>query len=331
MVKPTASKRRRHESERLPDDSELEAETTGAKTMRRFEEHPELNKGEGAHPPAKRRGKSKGGVETFGIYEAQKGKIISIAIAISIELAGPAFFQAHTDPQRQMAVEAAIDLNSFAFPGGIRGFRKEKRENPLQCLNFMNKIKGSCSSHNSVSNIDVKFELLRVLLLAFPFMLILGFSFPDTPETSERIGESAIQTSLIHCPTKEQAANDPTLKKLRFILMQAFQEGESLLGDDHPVRRILGESGTLIQVDSPGDAKSGKGKDLPDSIVESTGASACASAGAGVKASLSFRNCFFEFLSPGHEHYTLAQQFHSFMGKQANIFVSLADESWVYS
>ena len=27
----------------------------------------------------------------------------------------------------------------------------------------------------------------------------------------------------------------------------------------------------------------------------------------------------------------LAQQFHSFMGKQANIFVSLADESWVYS
>jgi hypothetical protein len=45
----------------------------------------------------------------------------------------------------------------------------------------------------------------------------------------------------------------------------------------------------------------------------------------------SFKNCFFEFLSPGHEHYTLAQQFHSFMGKQANIFVSLADESWVYS
>ncbi len=31
MVKPTASKRRRPESERLPDDSELEAETTGAK------------------------------------------------------------------------------------------------------------------------------------------------------------------------------------------------------------------------------------------------------------------------------------------------------------
>ena len=45
----------------------------------------------------------------------------------------------------------------------------------------------------------------------------------------------------------------------------------------------------------------------------------------------SFKNCFFEFLSPGHEHYTLAQQFHSFMGKQASIFVSLADESWVYS
>ena len=60
MVKPTASKRRRHESEWLPDDSELEAETTGAKTMRRSEEHPELNEGEGDPPPAKRRGKSKG-------------------------------------------------------------------------------------------------------------------------------------------------------------------------------------------------------------------------------------------------------------------------------
>ena len=45
----------------------------------------------------------------------------------------------------------------------------------------------------------------------------------------------------------------------------------------------------------------------------------------------SFKNCFFEFLSPGHEHYTLGQQFHSFMGKQASIFISLADESWVYS
>ena len=134
------------------------------------------------------------------------------------------------------------------------------------------------------------------------------------------------------CPTKEQAANDPTLKKLRFILTRTFNltEGESLVGKDHPVRRILGESGTLIQVDSPGGAKSGrKGKGLPDSIVESTGASASASAGAGVKASLSFRNCFFKFLSPGHENYTLAQQFHSFIGKQANIFVSLADESWV--
>ena len=48
--------------------------------------------------------------------------------------------------------------------------------------------------------------------------------------------------------------------------------------------------------------KSEKGKGLSDSIVESTGASASASAGAGVKASLSFRNCFFEFLSPGHEN-----------------------------
>ena len=181
VIKPTASKKRRSESEMLPDDSELEAETTGAKTMRRSKDHPELNEGEGDPPPAKRRGKSKTGVETFGIFEAQKGKIISIAIAISIELAGPAFFQAHTDSQRQTAVEAAIDLNSYAFPDGIRGFRKEKRANPLPFLNFMNKIKGSCSSHNSVSNIDVKFELLRVLLLAFPFMLRLGFSFPDTP------------------------------------------------------------------------------------------------------------------------------------------------------
>ena len=93
-------------------------------------------------------------------------------------------------------MEAAINLNSFAFPDGSRGFRKEKREKPLPCLNFMNKIKGSCSSHNSVSNIDVKFELLRVSMLAFPLMLILGFSFPDTPETSERIGESTTQTFL---------------------------------------------------------------------------------------------------------------------------------------
>jgi hypothetical protein len=105
--------------------------------LRRSEEHPELNEGEGDPPPAKRRGKSKGG-ETFGIYEAQKGKIISTAIAISIELAGPAFFQAHTNSQRQTAVAAAIDLNSFAFPDGSRGFRKDKRENPLPCLNFMN-------------------------------------------------------------------------------------------------------------------------------------------------------------------------------------------------
>ena len=132
--------------------------------MRRSEEHPELNEGEGDPPPAKRRGKSKGG-ETFGIYDAQKSKIISTAVAVSIELAGTAFFQAHTESQRQMAVEAAIDLNSFAFPDGSKGFRKDRRENQLAGLNFMNKFKGSCSSHNSVSNIDVKFELLRVLLL----------------------------------------------------------------------------------------------------------------------------------------------------------------------
>ena len=58
------------------------------------------------------------------------------------------------------------------------------------------------------------------------------------------------------CPTKEQAANDPTLKKLRFILTRTFnlKEGESLVGKDHPVRRILGESGTLIPIDIPGDA-----------------------------------------------------------------------------
>jgi len=133
------------------------------------------------------------------------------------------------------------------------------------------------------------------------------------------------------CPTKEQAANDPTLKKLRFILTRTFNltEGESLVGKDHPVRRILGENGTLIQIDIPGDApRSGrKRKGLAESIVESTGASAGAGAGASVKANVSF----FECLNPGHAQHKIAQQFHSFTGKQANIFVSLADDSWVYS
>ena len=98
-----------------------------------------------------------------------------------------------------------------------------------------------------------------------------------------------------------------------------------LVGKDHPIRQILGESGILIPVDTPGDApRSGrKRKGLPESIVESTDASA----GASVKANLSF----FECLNPGHEHYTISQQFHSFMGKQSNIFISLADLSWVYS
>ena len=133
------------------------------------------------------------------------------------------------------------------------------------------------------------------------------------------------------CPTKQQAANDPTLKKLRFILTRTFNltEGESLVGKDHPVRRILGENGTLIQIDIPGDApRSGrKRKGLSESIVESTGASAGAGAGASVKANVSF----FECLNPGHAQHKIAQQFHSFIGKQANIFVSLADDSWVYS
>ena len=99
------------------------------------------------------------------------------------------------------------------------------------------------------------------------------------------------------------------------------------MGKDHPVRGILGENGTLIHIDIPGDApRSGrKRKGLPESIVEGTGASA--GAGASVKANVSF----FECLNPGHAHYTIAQQFHSFIGKQANIFVSLADDSWVYS
>jgi len=135
------------------------------------------------------------------------------------------------------------------------------------------------------------------------------------------------------CPTKEQAANDPTLKKLRFILTKTFNltEGESLVGKDHPVRGIQGENGTLIHIDIPGDApRSGrKRKGLPESIVESTGASAGAGAGAGasVKANVSF----FEFLNPGHAQHKIAHQFHSFICKQANILVSLADDSWVYS
>ena len=103
------------------------------------------------------------------------------------------------------------------------------------------------------------------------------------------------------------------------------------MGKDHPVRRFLGENGTLIQIDIPGDApRSGrKRKGLPESIVENTGASAGAGAGAGasVKANVSF----FECLNPGHAQHKIAQQFHSFIGKQANIFVSLADDSWVYS
>ena len=93
-----------------------------------------------------------------------------------------------------------------------------------------------------------------------------------------------INQLLTHpCPTKEQAANDPTLKKLRFILTKTFNltEGESLVGKDHPVRRILGESGTLIPIDIPGDApRSGrKRKGLPESMIESTGASAGTGAG----------------------------------------------------
>jgi hypothetical protein len=70
-------------------------------------------------------------------------------------------------------------------------------------------------------------------------MLILCFSFPDTPETSKRIGESTTQTSLSN---KGASRKCPHLQKLRFILMQAFRlkEGETLLDDDYPVCRILG-------------------------------------------------------------------------------------------
>jgi hypothetical protein len=128
------------------------------------------------------------------------------------------------------------------------------------------------------------------------------------------------------------------LKKLRFILTRTFNltEGESLVGKDHPVRLILGENGTLIQIDIPGDApRSGrKRKGLPESIVESTGitsASAGAGAGAGAGASVKAKVSFFEFFNPGHAQHKIAHQFHSFIGKQANIFVSLADDSWVYS
>ena len=101
------------------------------------------------------------------------------------------------------------------------------------------------------------------------------------------------------------------------------------MGKDHPVRRILGENGTLIQIDIPGDAPRSerKRKGLPESMVESTGASAGAGAGASVDANVSF----FECLNPGHAQHKIAQQFHSFIGKQANIFVSPADDSSVYS
>jgi len=161
MVQPKASKRRRQRSETVPDDSELE--------------HPEQDEREGDPPPAKRRGSSKGSEEKFGIYEAQKGLLIGPSIAFSIELAGPSFYQTHADQIRQKAVEAAIDSNPFAFPGGRRKFQEERRAHQGAWLRFMSKIKGSCGSHSSVSNMIVKlFELLRVLLLAFPFMLILG-------------------------------------------------------------------------------------------------------------------------------------------------------------
>ena len=161
MVQPKASKRRRQRSETVPDDSELE--------------HPEQDEREGDLPPAKRRRSSKGSEEKFGIYEAQKGLLIGPSIAYSIELAGPSFYQTHADQIRQKAVEAAINLNPFAFPGGRRKFQEERRAHQGAWLRLMTKIKGSCGSHSSVSNMIVKlFELLRVLLLAIPFMLILG-------------------------------------------------------------------------------------------------------------------------------------------------------------
>ena len=98
-----------------------------------------------------KRGKAKHEVR-FGIYDANKTKLVGAATWYAISLQGHVFQQTVATKLRDLAMQAAIDRLPDVFPGGSAQFKRDKLENPAASLDFMKKFGQSCRSTHSVSN-----------------------------------------------------------------------------------------------------------------------------------------------------------------------------------